>query len=387
MGNGSAGRPGRGQTEVGDQALDGPADRLQLRLPPWKQFVDTGVALHVPRSPGGDATSPVARVAGGREVLGDLVRALREDLADRIRDAGDAPVAQVPRGAVVGCDREAQLDGSGGGVEPPDHRRCLHGVAQRGAVEALVAAAAVEHLHDVGHQHVVVGCRVSRPGGAVTGHRVGQPAGGGAQPGPAPPAAAILEPVVQPVHRGGGLDVEDRVHVLGSVDHPEDRHALVGRDHQLEARPSGGNQPLPGDGMAEPADAEGRVVGVRGHLAGQAEAGGAGTGPPQGRLPAGAVVGERCTGVVVAAADDGRLVVGDLVGAHRAEPRHDQRPPGIPLPEVAIVFTIGSGCRAGFDGLGTDRRRPDSGGQGRIVDGEILRGFRAVLGPWMGLPK
>src|SRR5207244_1518772 len=60
-----------------------------------------------------------------------------------------------------------------------------------------------------------------------------------------------------------------------------------------------------------------------------------------------AVVAEGRASVVVLPADHSRLVVGDLVRAHRAEPGHDQLPAELPglvsgpgQPEVAIVFAI-----------------------------------------------
>ena len=59
--------------------------------------------------------------------------------------------------------------------------------------------------------------------------------------------------------------------------------------------------------------------------------------------------------MVAAAADDGRLVIGDLVDTHATEPRH-QRPLTmvvleVPQPAVAIVFLIVGGSRAERPGL------------------------------------
>ena len=135
------------------------------------------------------------------------------------------------------------------------------------------------------------------------------------------------------------------MHGVGPVDHAEHGDGLVGAHHQLEARPLRRRQPLAGGGVTEPAGAEGGLVGLGRDLAVQAEPGGAGAAPPQRRLAPGAVVVERRAGVVVGPADDRRLVVGDLVRAHRAEPRHQADVPGIVQPKVAIVLAIGVRCR------------------------------------------
>jgi len=59
--------------------------------------------------------------------------------------------------------------------------------------------------------------------------------------------------------------------------------------------------------------------------------------------------------MVVAAADDSRLVIGDRVDAHAPEPRHHEPLQRVvmevPQPPVAIVFLIVCGCRAGLEGL------------------------------------
>jgi hypothetical protein len=102
-------------------------------------------------------------VTGFGKIFADLVAALREDLADVLRDADDAPVAQIPRRAVVRRDVKAELDRPGHGVPPTDHRGGFQRVGQGPAVEGLVPAGGVEHFDDVGDQHVVVGRRVPGP--------------------------------------------------------------------------------------------------------------------------------------------------------------------------------------------------------------------------------
>ena len=123
----------RAGVEVRGEAFDGPADRVELGVPVRHQLVDAGVALRRPGRPGGDAAGPVAVVAGGGEVLGDLVGALREQLAHLVGDAGDPPVPQVARTGRRPARSRSQLDRPRRGVEPADHRRRLDRVPQRGA--------------------------------------------------------------------------------------------------------------------------------------------------------------------------------------------------------------------------------------------------------------
>ena len=107
---GTAGTGARGRVagglERGDEAFDAPADGVQLGSPLRHQLVDAGVALRGPGLSGGDLAGPVGvGVAGLGEVGGDLIGALGEQVADLDGDAGDAPVAQVPRRPVVRLDR------------------------------------------------------------------------------------------------------------------------------------------------------------------------------------------------------------------------------------------------------------------------------------------
>ena len=62
----------------------------------------------------------------------------------------------------------------------------------------------------------------------------------------------------------------------------------------------------------------------------QAEAGGAGATPAQRGLAPRPVVVQGLAGMIVLAAQDRRLVVGDLVDAHRPEPRHGAALPSQP---------------------------------------------------------
>jgi len=128
-------------------------------------------------------------------------------------------------------------------------------LTQQGRVGALPAALAVGHLHQVGHQDVVVGVGVAGPGGGVAGHRIDQTAGSGAHRRVAPPAALLDDQAVQVGQRGVTLGVEDAVHVLGPTDDPQLGHGLVGGDHQLHAGTAGADQALAGGGVDRPAGA------------------------------------------------------------------------------------------------------------------------------------
>jgi hypothetical protein len=120
------------------------------------------------------------------------------------------------------------------------------------------------------------------------------------------------------------------VHVIGAARHPEQRQGLVGGDDQLEAGPGGADELLAGERVLEPAGTERPPIRLRGHLALEAEAGGAGATPAQRGLAPGAVVVQGLAGVIVLAAQDRRLMVGDLVDAHRPEPRHGAALPSQP---------------------------------------------------------
>ena len=194
-------------------------------------------------------------------------------------------------------------------------------------------------------------------------HRIGEPTRRSSGLNPSTATAPILEPAIQPLHRRRGLDVEDRVHVVGPVHDAENGDRLVRGHDEVESGPSRRHQPLVGGWVAKPTRTEGCLVARGSHLTAEAEACCAGATPPQRRLTSRAVVGERCAGVVVLAADDRRLVVRDLGDAHRAEPRHRQVPPEVPgdipgvgQPTVAIVFTIGWRCRADSRASTSDSR-------------------------------
>ena len=227
-------------------------------------------------------------------------------------------------------------------------------------VQRFVSAPGVEHLDDVGHQDVVVWRRITGPGRGVPRHRIGEPTRRGSGLNPSTSTAPILEPAIQPLHGRRGLDVEDRVHLLGPVHDAENGDRLVRGHDELEWGPSRRHQPLVGGwvGGTHPDRRLPRSSRESPRRLGRGALG-AGATPPQRRLTSRAVVGERCAGVVVLAADDNRLVVCDLGEAHWAEPCHGQVPPevlgdipGVGQPTVAIVFAIGWRCPpAGFPGL------------------------------------
>lgn len=227
-------------------------------------------------------------------------------------------------------------------MQPADDRGRLHRVAQGGAVKCLETARLVEHLDDVGHEDVIVRRRITGTRRGVPRHGVGESTGGSAGLGAAAAASPGLEPVVQPPHRRVGLDVEDRVHHVGMVDHAEHRDRLVRRHDQLEPRPLRRDQPRPCGGVAEPARSEHRLVCLCGHLARQAEPGRPRSHPAQRRLTAGSVVVQRRAGMIIRAADHRRLVVSDLIGAHGAEPRHRSAPLDSPVQSPGTSRSPGS---------------------------------------------
>jgi hypothetical protein len=120
------------------------------------------------------------------------------------------------------------------------------------------------------------------------------------------------------------------MHVIGPAGHAEQRQRLVRGDHQLKPRPRRADELVAGQRVPEPARAERQPVRLRGHLAVQAEAGRAGAAPPQRRLAPRPVVVQGLAGVIVRPPQDRRLVIGDLVDAHRPEPRHDAALPSQP---------------------------------------------------------
>ena len=346
---------GAGVLEGRGETLDAPPHLGELSLPVGEELIGAGVALDGAGVTGRNTAGSVAGVAGFGEVGVDVIGPLGVQVTHRLGDPGDPPVPQVPRRPRIRLDQETELDGPGCRVEPSDHGGGLDRVPERGAVEALVAALGVEHLHHVHDQHVIMWGGVTGPGRGVTSDRVGQPARGGANLGPTASAALVLEPVVEPAHGGGRLGVEDRVHRLAVPDHAEHSDPLVSAHDQLEPGTLRRHQPTTQQRVGEPSGPERRFVAGGGDLTGQAEACRTRATPPQRGLATAPVVVEGLAGVVVAAADDGRLVVRDLVDTHATEPRH-QRPLtmvvlGVPQPPVAIVFLIVTGCRADLRAL------------------------------------
>jgi hypothetical protein len=104
----------------------------------------------------------------------------------------------------------------------------------------------------------------------------------------------------------------------------------VGRDNQLEPGPCGAHQLIAGERVPEPARAKRQPVRLRGHLAVQAQAGGAAAAPAQRGLTPRAVVVQRPPRMVVRPAEHRLLVVRDRFGAHHREPRHRAALPSQP---------------------------------------------------------
>lgn len=105
-----------------------------LGLPAGQEVDDGLVGLGLAVVPGHDAPGPVAVEAAALGLGGDLGRPLGVDLQHLIGDAGDGPVAQAPRGAVVGNDAVAQSHGLAGGCHPADHGGGMHVLAPQGGV-------------------------------------------------------------------------------------------------------------------------------------------------------------------------------------------------------------------------------------------------------------
>jgi hypothetical protein len=164
----------------------------------------------------------------------------------------------------------------------------------------------------------------------MPGDGVDETGRGGGGGGAAAAAAPGLHPGVQVVHGAGGLGVENRVHIVGPARHAQHGQGLVGRDHKFEAGSFRADELLAGERVPEPAGAERQAVGLGGHLAVQAEAGGAGAAPAQRGLAPGSVIVQGLAGVVVGPAEDGLSVVFDRFGAHHLEPRHGAALPSQP---------------------------------------------------------
>jgi hypothetical protein len=238
----------------------------------------------------------------------------------------------------VRFDGVAQLDRPLGGSEPADHGGGVGQVPQPGGIQRLPAAVAVEHLGQVGDQHMIMRCGVAGPGGGVAGAGPQQAPGRGAGLPAAAAAALAGEPLLQERHGGVGLGVDDGVHVIGPAHQPEHRHRLVRRHDQLHPRPTGRGEPCAAMGVTGAAGPEDRLITRVVHHADQAQPVGELAAPFQRGLAAAAVVGQRGTGVVVAAVHHRVAVVVDLVGAHPAEPGHGRSRDTQPG-RVAIVFS------------------------------------------------
>jgi hypothetical protein len=249
------------------KAFEGPAVGFELGDPTTHELVGAGAALDRPVAAGGDVAGPVARVAHLFEVVGDLVRALGEDVAHLDRDPHDPPIPSPPRPSPVGLDRITQLDGLGRRAQPTHHRRRLVPVPQLVGPQCLVAALGVAHLAHVGDQHMIMQVRITLPGRAMPCHRVHQPRRRGRHHDAAPPPALGLCPALQVAHGASGLGVQDDVHVIGPVHHAHQRQRLVRRHHQLEPRPLGAHQPLAGERVPEPTGPKRQPVCLPGHLA------------------------------------------------------------------------------------------------------------------------
>jgi hypothetical protein len=245
-------------------------------------------------------------------------------------------------------------------VEAADRGGGVDHVAHPGGVQRLPSAGMVEHLHHVGNQDVVVGVRVTGPGGGVPGAPEGQAGRRGADLEASPPAALALDPGVEEGHGGVGLGVEDLVHVVGSTDDAEHGDGLVGGDDQLHAGPLRRRQPRPEHGISGAAVTEHGVVVLRLHLPREAQSFGTGAAPHHGGLAFRAVVGEGLAGEVIGPAQHDLLVVADRSLAHHRHPRHRGGPS--PQPERLQSCSRPWFC-SGVSPVGTGRV------QGSLVDG------------------
>ena len=157
----------------------------------------------------------------------------------------------------------------------------------------------------------------------MPGHRVRQPAGRGAGLGPASPAAPFLEPAVEPVHRRRrsrrrGSSASRPPRPSRRAPRPTCAPTPPARTPAAASPPAGhrstGSRNPPGPNAAS--YAAGVTSPKRPRLTAPAPA------PPQRCFTPRPVVGERGTRMVIGATEHRRLVIRDLVGAHRAEPGH-----------------------------------------------------------------
>ena len=220
----------------------------------------------------------------GDEVV-DLGRPLGEQLADLVRDPRDPPAAQPSGPSRIRLDSVAEIDRSPGGGGAADDRGRVQHIPERRGVERLPPALGVQHLDDVGDEHVIMHGRVPGPARPVPGHRPRQPGRRRADLVPTPPSAPLAKPVVEELERCVRLGVDDGMHVIGPADSAEHGDGLVRRDDQLHPRPGRRDQTVAGDRVGGTAHTEDRRVGVRRHRAVQTETAGAGTAPRSGVSP------------------------------------------------------------------------------------------------------
>lgn len=173
-------RAGKVQTLGGlghcrQQLLGRVAGLGQLGPPARQQLIDGGVALDVAGPMCGHLTGPIARVARLLHGFVDLDRALGVQLLHDAGNAGDGPMAELPRGPVVGLDGVAELQGFSSRGHASHHRRRVQVVAHHRGVERFEAAGGVGHLHHVGHEDMIMRAGITSPAGGVTGVRVDQP--------------------------------------------------------------------------------------------------------------------------------------------------------------------------------------------------------------------
>ena len=278
---------------------------------------------------------------------GDLRRALGEQLAGPLGHAGDAPVAEPSRRPVVGFDGVAQLDRLGRRRHPPERRGGVQYVPQRRRVERFPASFVVGNAAKVVDQNMVVGLRVTGPGGGVARARPDQAVGGDTGLGAPPAPAAGYHPGVQVGQSGLGLGVQNGVHVIGPADQPEQCDRLVGGHHELHPRPFGVHQPLPIGRVAGTAGAKDSVVLRLGYRTGEAQVSSSRTAPNKRCLASGRVIIEGRTGVVVGPSEHRFPVVIYGLSAHHPHPGHlpvllvsvaTKGPSGRGNRSVAIVF-------------------------------------------------
>ena len=233
-----------GGVDGGGQALGRPAHRGNFCSPALHERPDRLVAFGLAGGPGGHAPGPVGGLAAPLALGFYLGRPLGVELHNFVGDAGDLPVPEPSRGARVGLDGVAQFDRHPGRGHPAGHGGGVQVLPPQRRVGRLPAALFVLHLHDVGQQDVVVRAGVAGPRSGVAGVGVDEPARGRCFGRLASPPSHLAGHPVQVGEGRIALGVHDPVHVLGPADHPELGHALMGRDHDLHARPASVHQPL-----------------------------------------------------------------------------------------------------------------------------------------------